>query len=757
MSEPHAPTSEQLALLREAARPQRKEPAGVTGTDTTDDAAPASSGSKPDLVAVVWPMLEVPHLDREFEYTVPEEMRDDIAVGVAVKVRFKAQQITGYVVALREQAEFSGTLRPIQRVISSQVVLTPHVWELARAVAARDAGNVSDVLRLAIPPRHARAEAALDARDEKAAASEAADVDAVGETADASDTTAADGSPGAPSDGERSESEPTEPAGAAVDEASSAWRFYGGGLSLLKHIADGEGPRASWNVAPGLFGDDAWPAAVAELADAARRSKRGSLVVVPDARDVERVLEACTALLGRDKVVRLSADQGPQARYTSFLKTVRGEADVVVGTRAAMFAPVKDLGLVVWWDDTDPLHAEPHAPYPHVRDVLRERALLSGAALVSAGPTRSAAVEAWVESGDLVAVDAVARTGAAVVVTGDDRAVERHGPAARARLPAQAWRGATDALAHGPVLVQVPRRGYVPALACARCRTKAACPVCHGPLGLADEGATPTCRWCGHVAHVITCPECGAHDLRSLVVGAGRTAEELGRAFPGVPVRRSGAPDVLATVPDTPALVIATPGAEPVAENGYSAAILLDAWALLDRAGLDSSERALTHWSTAAGLVRGATDGGAVYLCGVPRHVPFPSVEALVRAAPRWFAVRELAERAEVGLPPVVRMAALEGPRRAAQDVADEVSRRANDDGVPLDVLGPLPLGRRHMFDRATGRSNEDDPKVRYLVRWNDPGAPEPPKLLRGVQAARSAAREPVVTLRLDPMLDGLA
>ena len=121
------------------------------------------------------------------------------------------------------------------------------------------------------------------------------------------------------------------------------------------------------------------------------------------------------------------------------------------------------------------------------------------------------------------------------------------------------------------------------------------------------------------------------------------------------------------------------------------------------------------------------------------------------------FAERELAERAEVGLPPVVRMAALEGPRRAAQDVADEVSRRANDDGVPLDVLGPLPLGRRHMFDRATGRSNDDDPKVRYLVRWNDPGAPEPPKLLRGVQAARSAAREPVVTLRLDPMLDGLA
>lgn len=725
MSEPHALSSEQLALLRDAARAHHDDAAAE---------AQAASRHSDDLVAVVWPMLEVPHLDREFEYTVPEQMRDDVAVGVAVKVRFKAQQITGYVVALREQAEFSGTLRPLLRVISPQVVLTPAVWNLVRAVAAHDAGSVSDVLRLAIPPRHARAEKALDA-----ASNTNEDSDGEGNTP-RNDPPDADAEWCAEPDAQR-----------------SAWRLYAGGLSLLKHIGSGEGPMASWNAGPGLSGRDDWPHAVAELAAAARRSGRGSLIVVPDARDVERVLAACHDHLGGG-VVRLSADQGPQARYTSFLKVLRGHADVVVGTRAAMFAPVRDLGLVAWWDDTDPLHAEPHAPYPHVRDVLRERARQSAAALVSAGPTRSVEMQRWVEEGELVAVDAVARSGARVVVTGDDRSVERHGPAARARIPAEAWRGATQALSEGPVLVQVPRRGYVPALACARCRTKALCDVCHGPLGLDDEASAPSCRWCGHVAHVITCVECGGHELRSLVIGAGRTAEELGRAFPGVPVRRSGAPEVLASVPDEPALVIATPGSEPVAENGYAAAILLDAWALLDRAGLDASQRAFAHWTSAAMLVRGAGDGGNVYLCGVPRHVPFPSVEALVRQAPRWFAERELAERREVGLPPAVRMAALEGPRRAAQDMSEQVQHRSEADGIPLDVLGPLPLGRRHMFDRAGRKPGDDgDAKIRYLVRWANPASTAQPALLRGVQAARAAAREPAVTLRLDPMLDGFA
>lgn len=707
MTDEHPASSEQLALLRDAARSGHQP---TTGTSQHEGAH--------ERVAVVRPLLPVPHLDRDFEYLIPRDMDDEVSVGVAVKVRFSGQDATGYVLGIRGEAEHEGALKPIRRVVSPLPVLTPSILRISEQVAAWCGGSVSDVLRLAIPPRHARAEAALDERQP-------------------------------PKRGPRP----------FVMDDDSAWLRYAGGQALLRHIAAGEGPGASWIAAAGQHLEHDWPAAIAELVGATRASGRGSLIIVPDSRDVDRIIDALTQRHGDDGIVRLTADQGPQARYTSFVKIVRGFADVVVGTRSAMFAPVHRLGLAMWWDDADLLHAEPRAPYPHVRDVLRYRAADTGAALVSGGPTRTAAIAAWVAKGLLAKVEPVERTSARVVVTGDDRSIERHGPAAQARMPADAWRGAREALNHGPVLVQVPRRGYLPALACQNCREKARCEQCQGPLGFLDPDGPPTCRWCGHVAHVFTCRECGGHTLRALVIGAGRTAEELGRAFPGVPVRRSGAPDVMATVDAKPALVVSTPGAEPVADGGYAAAVLLDAWALLDRTGLNAGENALTNWTRAVDLVRPAADGGAVYLCGVPRHVTFRPVEALVRSAPGWFADRELAERAELNLPPVSRMAAIEGPRRAGEDFAHELEQQARRGGVAIDVLGPLPLGQRHAFDRSAyergrGADGDDEPAVRYLARWPDATDVAPPALVRDVKSERSAARAPAVTVRCDPPLD---
>src|SRR5690606_5441100 len=110
---------------------------------------------------------------------------------------------------------------------------------------------------------------------------------------------------------------------------------------------------------------------------------------------------------------------------------------------------------------------------------------------------------------------------------------------------------------------------------------------CGGPLALHAPRAAASCRWCGRAAAAYACPHCRGRRLRAAVVGARRTAEELGRAFPGVPVRTSGRDAVLATVPDEPALVVATPGAEPVVDGaGYGAVLLLDTWALLTRADL---------------------------------------------------------------------------------------------------------------------------------------------------------------------------
>jgi primosomal protein N' (replication factor Y) len=261
------------------------------------------------------------------------------------------------------------------------------------------------------------------------------------------------------------------------------WASYPAGPSFLAHLARGDSPAASWLALPGQPRDLDWPAALAVAAGTALAAGRGALLVVPDHRDVDRVDAALGTLLGPGQHVRLTAGQGPQARYTAWLKVLRGHVRCVVGTRAAMFAPVHDLGLVAWWDDGDDVLVEPRAPYPHVREVLLTRARLEGAALLTGGFSRTTAVQQWVESGHVRTVDAdpgIRRSAAPrVIVAGEGADVERDGPSARAHLPSAAWRAAKSALERGPVLIQVPRRGYIPSLSCQTCREPARTATAH--------------------------------------------------------------------------------------------------------------------------------------------------------------------------------------------------------------------------------------------------------------------------------------
>jgi primosomal protein N' (replication factor Y) len=174
------------------------------------------------------------------------------------------------------------------------------------------------------------------------------------------------------------------------------------------------------------------------------------------------------------------------------------------------------------------------------------------------------------------------------------------------------------------------------------------------------------------------------------VVGARRTAEELGRAFPGVPVRGSGGgADVHPTVPSGPALVVATPGAEPWVDGvgggaGYGAALLLDGWALLSRPDLRVAEETLRRWMAAAALVRPGDAGGRVVVGG---ETELAVVQALIRWDPVGHAAAELAARTEVGFPPAVRMAAVDGPPAAVAELI-EAARLPES----AEVLGPVEL-----------------------------------------------------------------
>lgn len=860
-------------------------PARRRGTRAKKAAAPAH-GPVENPIARVLPLLTPAHLDRDFDYLVPPELDDIARPGVRVRVRFAGRLVDGYLLSRHAESDHPGKLVRLERVVSAEQVLTPEILRLATTVAARCAGTRADVLRLAIPPRHARVEnggpakksaetdgptvstasgvAGPDATAESGtndepgtAARLPADTEpemdprkygasGVGGGSHANDESGADAGPGAdiglrpdtapgmdgglrpetgagpePESGTETESSThagadaevsgsrrpgrtagsgsygaavplrvvdvpgaaeapesggspvcgsgTGSAGARVADRSEvaadhaalptgvdtgAWRRYRHGDAFLTALAGRRGPRAAWQALPG----EDWARRLAELAAVVAADGRSAILMVPDQRDLDRVLRECERLVG-DSAVGLSAGLGPAARYRRWLAVLRGTARVVVGTRSAVFAPAVNLGLVAIWDDGDDTYAEPRAPYPHAREVAMLRAHDTGAAFVAAGFVRTAEIQAVVETGwahDLLADRATVRAAAPrISAPGDSDAALERDPMARAiRIPAAAFAAARKALAAGAgVLVQVPRRGYVPALACTKCRTPARCRRCVGPLSLpgsdrptGDPGAahSPVCRWCGRTEAAFRCPACGGRVLRAVVIGAVRTAEELGRAFPGVPIRGSSGAAVLDTVPPGPQVVVATVGAEPVLPGGYGVGLLLDGWALLGRADLRAAEDALRRWLSAAALVR---PDGEVLVMADPA---VPTVQALLRWDPAGHAAAELAQRTEVGFPPAVRMAAVDG---TPDSIAGLLA--AAELPAAVEVLGPVPLPAAAR-PPAGARGDGDDPGAeveRVLLRTPRTHGAALARALTAAQAIRSSQRaESPPRVQIDPL-----
>jgi len=641
----------------------------------------------PELAAelpVARVLVDVPlaHLDRPFDYAVPESMAAGLQAGVRVKVRFAGKDVDGFVLERSDHTDHTGVLAPVRRLVSAEPVLTPQVAALTGAVAERYAGTRSDVLRLAVPPRHATTE--------------------------------------------KESSAPAPPL--ALSVSSTAWADHVHGESFVGRLGGSTPVRAVLTAAPGSD----WPVMLAQAAAGTLAGGRGALIVVPDGRDIDRVDAALTEALGEGQHVALRADAGPSRRYRDFLALSRGVRKVVVGTRAAAFAPVHCLGLVAIWDDGDDLHAEPRAPYPHAREVLLLRAEAEGASAIVAGFARTVEADYLLRTGwahEIAASRETLRSRVTVAIAGaTDRAVERDPHARKARLPTEVRDTIREALSVGPVLVQTPRSGYAASLACERCRQPARCATCSGPLALTGPTTPPACRWCGTEALAWACPECGHRGLRAPVVGEARTAEELGRAFTGIRVRTSSAGAVVDHVPGAPAIVVATPGAEPVADGGYAAVVLLDTWLALARADLRVEEEALRRWLNAAALVR---PGGRVIAVGDPRQ---SALQALVRWDPAGFAARELAARAEAHLPPASRLATITGDEAALADALTLL--RAPPD---TETLGPVLVGAA------------DDGELRLVLRVPRAQGLALSEALGDLQRMRSSRKLAAVRVQVDP------
>lgn len=559
----------------------------------------AVASAVPAPVAKV--VVDVPHIHMGsvFDYEVPEKFAD-VPLGARVIVDVGANRVSGFIVDRVDRTRFGTGLRPIHKVVSAQPVVDPAIYVLAQKVAERQSSTVAQCFKLAIPQRHARAEKEFLAR----------------EYADLSPIAAPESGP---------------------------WAAYEGGPILLERLQRGDTSRALVH----MRSVDTVADLCERIVQASASGSHGVIVVFPTARQAKGYAEALSHALGQ-RVATMVAEDSPEERYRTFLEVKNGYTNIVVGTRNAAWAPVQNLGLVVIIDDHHRSHIELHNPYIHTRDLLLLRSVQADCSFVALNYGPSVELVASTASNVVPVVPLNGSNPHSVpqVIAASALAYEGE---QWSRMPSSVFTVVRSGLERGNVLIVVPRTGYIPVVACARCRELASCPVCDGRIQIDGPGQPPRCSRCATIINDFTCRHCKHHHLKPVRIGSHRTAQEIGRAFRGVPIHVAGISEEIAPSTDENRIVIATPGALPRMPEPFSAVVVLDAGYLLRSEKLDAEVyflRSLTHIAT---TVAPRADGGQMLIVG---DVPGSLMLTLKKWDMYGWAMKALNERRELSLPP---------------------------------------------------------------------------------------------------------
>jgi len=447
--------------------------------------------------------------------------------------------------------------------------------------------------------------------------------------------------------------------------------------------------------------------------------KSGSvLIVAPDEKDVDRLISGLS--LEYENVLRLSSSSTREERYRNFLLAMRLETSIVVGTRSAIFTPVNNLAAIIIYKESSPDHFDLRSPGWNSSTIARMRSEIEGVGLVFTGFTPSIRVAYEID-----------RRSIKFNTQRTQVNVQAFTPSEGTLLPGRVYSEIKKALKKGPVLFVAPRKGYGNALLCAHCRNVALC-KCGGRLSVASKEVAPTCVHCGTGFPAWRCTFCDRDKQYLAGRGIERAAEEIARAFPGFPVVISAGEVIKESVEAKPALVLATPGAQPYVAGGYAAVVVLDAIRFFSHTDLNGQERARELLFETASLVN---RNGQVLLVLDDSH---PIVAALSRWNIAPLLKRELAERAELMLPPSVMSAVLVMEQSAAAAIVSGLRKALQDDRLPSStrIFGPtiLPKGQAKIVIHVSHEQSLDLGAV-----------------LHELQRRRSISKKDLLTLRIDP------
>ena len=522
-------------------------------------------------------------LDRVFDFLVPEEIQDKIEFGQRVSFYLgRAKKLhTGFIVGISDLSEFAKT--PIDSIVSLTPVLTPEIYEFSRKVANRQCVAIGEILSAAIPAHMPRIEVPV-----------------------------------------------------ALPSQSIAIRDEI--IHLNQPLSDRSAVLlAAKTVKVGKDLLPAWAVLLAQEAVQVYSQGRSSILAVPEESEVQTLLQALAELGAKDVTLPLKSSGKKSTRYEQFQQILSSESCIVVGTRSAVYAPVRNLGLIALFDDADDSLREQGSPFTHARELAMMRAG-NHVRLILAANYRSTEVQRLVEIGYLSDHDSI--------ISPPKISFTPPG----SRFDEAAFKLIRERLSSGPVLVLMPRKGSSAAVYCAGCDTKLKCKNCGGPIWEPTSGIL-TCRLCKATHH--SCKECGSTKIRLGRTGSSRTVAELGKVFPNTLIAEASGQKKPSGLKLKNQILVATPSSAPRLSSGYSAVLILDPDVWLSSQSLRAETIAIRDWMEAIELL--APDGRAV-ISGLDGGLG----QALSLGQHRELARAQLRDLTSLGLPPSTRICSLE-------------------------------------------------------------------------------------------------
>jgi primosomal protein N' (replication factor Y) len=498
-------------------------------------------------------------LDRWFDYEIPPALAGRAAPGCRVTVPFGRRRAEGFVVELADRSEVPN-LKPLLAVDDNPPLITEDLLKLARWIADYYCAPLETAVRAVLPAAVRREGARF--REERVA-----ELGAEPPAADAARLRARAPRQWAAIEALRAGPVPVPEllrrapttAGALRALAARGWvrlasratardplaartilptqplplmEQQAAALAAVSAALDGAGPRAVL-----LFGEtgsgktEVYLQAIAR----ARAAGRGAIVLVPEIALTPQTVERFVGRFGA-RVAVLHSHLSDGERHDEWHRIRRGEADIVVGARSAVFAPVANLGLIVVDEEHEPAYKQDEAPRYHARDVAVMRAHLAGCAVVLGSATPS--LESWANARR--GKYALARMPARV----DHRRMPRMhvvdlraslGPAGRPGLLAPELADAVRGrLERGEqVLLFLNRRGFATALVCHACGFVARCDQCSVACTYHRGEDRLRCHLCGGTRRVPErCPSCADPRFKYSGAGTQRVEDVASRLFP---------------------------------------------------------------------------------------------------------------------------------------------------------------------------------------------------------------------------------